>query len=929
MRIGSIVRYRDREWIVLPSESPELLTLRPVGGTDREKCGIHEKLAQTIAYTLPFERVNEATFPPPTADHVLDHGAVKLLLESARLLLRDGAAPFRSMGRLSIRPRPYQLVPLIMALRQETVRLLIADDVGVGKTIEGALIARELLDRGEIRRVAVLCPPYLCRQWEKELREKFHIDATVISSGTISKLERDVRTDESIFEYYPHLVASVDLVKSERYKNVFLQHCPELVIVDEAHGAAEPPGQNKGQQQRHALLKALSETEGRHLILLTATPHSGIESAFLSLLGLLKPKFKTLDLSNLIETERAELARHFVQRRRVDVKNWMGEDTPFPERKNLEIPYKFSKEYSAFYEDVYNFARELVQSAERENLTHWGRRMRFWSALALLRCVSSSPAAAQLSLAKRAKMDGDEILKENEEEMDTAYSPLVFDPMEAETAQDMLPSAVFDAQERDPELPDKDRRALREFARRAAKLKGEKDNKLQELVTRVDGLVSEGFHPIVWCRYIATAEYVAEELRKRLASRHPRLAVAWVTGVLSDDERRLKVEELAQYPKRVLVSTDCLSEGINLQEHFTAVIHYDLPWNPNRLEQREGRVDRFGQKAPEVRAALMIGTNNPVDGAVFEVLLRKARQIHKSLRIYVPVPIDSERVMEAVFNSIFHKGKPKPRQRSLFGDLEKERIVIEKIHERWDMEAEAEKESRSRFAQRAIKPEEVARELRETDAILGNPGSVRRFLQEASQRLGFALTRKSDEIWELEPAALPESMRYRLGDVRDPWRITFVSPTPEGAEYIGRNHELIEALAEHLMDQALHPISKSPPVSRCGVIRTSQVESRTTLLLLRPRYLIRLKKRKEAPALMEETLVWGFKGIYPDITPLTPETARELLDTLTSTANLSPQEKREVLEESLETWPSLQARLEGLIRERSRGLEETTAESET
>jgi len=239
------------------------------------------------------------------------------------------------------------------------------------------------------------------------------------------------------------------------------------------------------------------------------------------------------------------------------------------------------------------------------------------------------------------------------------------------------------------------------------------------------------------------------------------------------------------------------------------------------------------------------------------------------------------------------------------------------------MEAEAEKESRSRFAQRAIKPEEVARELKETDAILGDPGSVRRFLQEASQRLGFTLTQKSEEIWEMDPALLPEPVRYRLGEVPNPWKITFVSPTPEGAAYIGRNHELIEALAEYLMDQGLHPVSATPPVSRCGVIRTSQVESRTTLLLLRPRYLIRERKKEAPPALMEETLVWGFTGIYPDITPLSPETARHLLDTLGSTANLSPQEKREVLEETLKAWQPLQARLEGLIRERSRHLEET------
>src|SRR5205823_3368900 len=111
---------------------------------------------------------------------------------ATRLTLREGAAPFRSLGRISIRPRVYQFVPLLMALRLDPVRLLIADDVGVGKTIEALLVVRELLDRGEIKRLCVLCPPYLCEQWQKELTEKFNLDAVVIRAGTVSQLERQI-----------------------------------------------------------------------------------------------------------------------------------------------------------------------------------------------------------------------------------------------------------------------------------------------------------------------------------------------------------------------------------------------------------------------------------------------------------------------------------------------------------------------------------------------------------------------------------------------------------------------------------------------------------------------------------------------------------------------------------------------------------------
>jgi len=138
-RPGSLVRYREREWVVLPAQEPEMTLLRPLGGSSREVCGVLQPLSELIGYSLPFERLQPTQFPLPSAEDALDHAAVRLLLDAARLLLREGATPFRSLGHLSFRPRPYQFVALLMARRLKTVRLLIADDVGVGKTIEAGL----------------------------------------------------------------------------------------------------------------------------------------------------------------------------------------------------------------------------------------------------------------------------------------------------------------------------------------------------------------------------------------------------------------------------------------------------------------------------------------------------------------------------------------------------------------------------------------------------------------------------------------------------------------------------------------------------------------------------------------------------------------------------------------------------------------------
>lgn len=926
---GSLVRYREREWVVLPSEEEDIIILRPIGGSARETTGVLKPLADRMAASLPFERIEPATFPLPDPESAQDHAAVRLLQQSARLLLRDGAAPFRSLGHLSVRPRPYQFVPLLMALRLDTVRLLIADDVGVGKTIEGALIAREMLDRGEIQRLVVLCPPYLCDQWHKELTEKFNIDAVVVRSGTVSRLERTIPPDRTIFQHYPFIVASIDLVKQPHYKTQFLLHCPNFVIVDEAHGATRPPsvGRRRAQQQRYELLRALSEKKERHLLLLTATPHSGIGGSFLSLLGLLNPEYENLDLAFMEEEQVTGLARHFVQRRRANIERWMGEDTPFPARESIEEPYLFSDEYMKYYQAVYNFASDLVRTAEE--MKGWKKRMRFWSALALLRCVTSSPAAAEATLEKRLGVRKEEgkaalevIESASEEELDDTFEPLIYDPLDIEASVDAQPSNVLEAQEMDPEWKDAERRRLREFARQAKDLKGTADTKLSKLAEVIEGLLKEKYQPIVWCRFIATSDYVAEGLEERLGKKFKNLKVTSITGVLSSDERRLKVDELAQFDTRVLVATDCLSEGINLQEHFNAVVHYDLPWNPNRLEQREGRVDRYGQTSKKVKAVLIYGKNNPVDAAVLDVLLRKAREIHRDLKVHVPIPIDSETVMQTILHSLFMRARYEGDQLRLFDESPEAEKLTKGVHERWVSAAGREKESQARFAQRGIKPEEVEIELDSTDAVLGQPDDVKRFLEEASGRIGFSFKKMKGDTWELGISGLPPTVRSRLNGAPDKWRITFISPTPEKVTYIGRNHPLIESLSEHLMDLAFHPVNGDSPASRCGVIRTDAVSKRTTLFLLRLRYLI-YESGDDTPALAEETTCWGFKGLPKNLEQMSLDESQELLDSARAVANVPSIEKAEVLSETLSWWDGLQGDIGKLLEDRAAALGES------
>jgi hypothetical protein len=277
---GDLVYARGREWVALPSPDDEVLHLRPLSGAEADVQVIHPALER--------EQVRPARFALPAVGEIATQDGARLLCEALRLSLRRGAGPFRSAARLGFEPRAYQLVPLLMALRLPVVRLLIADDVGIGKTIEAGLILRELIDRGEADRFSVLCPPHLVEQWTGELKSKFDVDAAAVTAASAARLERGLPASQTLFDAHPFTVVSLDYIKAERRRDSFARSCPALVVVDEAHACV---GTHQSRQQRFELLKRLAEDKDRHLILLTATPHSGDEAAFDRLLSLLDGGF--------------------------------------------------------------------------------------------------------------------------------------------------------------------------------------------------------------------------------------------------------------------------------------------------------------------------------------------------------------------------------------------------------------------------------------------------------------------------------------------------------------------------------------------------------------------------------------------------------------------------------------------------------------
>ncbi len=287
-----------------------------------------------------------------------------------------------------------------MALRLDPVRLLIADDVGVGKTIEAGMIARELLDRGLVQRVGVLCAPHLCEQWADELAQKFQIDAAIVQPSRMARLERRLPANANVFQYNQHLVCSIDYVKSDRYRQLFIDYAPDLIIVDEAHTSARPRGdRSSSQHRRFQLLQDLTRRRPElNLILTTATPHSGVEKSFRSLLGLLNPDFDPEDELAPRPLTR-QLARHLIQRQRRDLQSWLGADTPFPERQSAEYEYRLDSDYEQLFDAVLDYCRQSVASAD--DAPQQRQRVRYWAAIAILRCLLSSPASAVKMLERR------------------------------------------------------------------------------------------------------------------------------------------------------------------------------------------------------------------------------------------------------------------------------------------------------------------------------------------------------------------------------------------------------------------------------------------------------------------------------------------------------------------------------------------------
>jgi hypothetical protein len=419
---------------------------------------------------------------------------------------------------------------------------------------------------------------------------------------------------------------------------------------------------------------------------------------------------------------------------------------------------------------------------------------------------------------------------------------------------------------------------------------------------------------VVFCRYIATANYVAAELKKHF----PNAVIEAVTGELAPEERRERVDRMGDGGPdgdtgggRVLVATDCLSEGINLQHLFTAVVHYDLAWNPTRHEQREGRVDRYGQRAPEVRCTMLYGQDNPVDGFVLKVILRKGDAIQKELGVLVPMPEDRQRMNQAMVKAALMKRQPgiSPQLGFDFGDPEQ---ILAPLQTRWQDALEKARTNRTVFAQRSIHPAEVLPEWHKQQEALGSRADVQRFLASACARLNAPLEPNRSHH-RLHPQHLPEALRLRLADE---------GLAPEGSKKplvidmaeLHRSHPLVSVLAEYLIETSLQ--GESSIAARCAATVTADVDRVTTVVLLRLRHQLAYQhKTRSHQMLAEECLALAIRGRQSPEWLTGPEAAR-LLE-CTPAGNLPREAAQREVAKAIEALQVERPRLEALANQRA------------
>jgi superfamily II DNA or RNA helicase len=755
----------------------------------------------------------------PAYEFQADPRLFKLAAEALRIKMAGRFDPMLAVHTSNLEPLPHQIQAVYGELVQRTpLRYLLADDPGAGKTIMAGLYIKELMLRGDLERCLIVAPGGLVEQWQDELRDKFGLDFGLLTRDLIQ-----ADPDGNPFRRHKLLIARMDqLSRSDELRRHLGETDFDLTVVDEAHRmAAHYFGGELKKTKRYQLGELLGE-HSRHFLLMTATPHAGKEEDFQLFLALLDTdrfEGRYRDAVHSVNTE--GLMRRMVKE---DLKTFEGKPL-FPERRAYTVGYELTGPEHDLYEAVTEYVRDQMNLADRLKAAGEGRRGSTvgFALTVLQRRLASSPEAILKSLERRKSR----LVKRRAE---LQYGSRDADDQDKDLAQrlrdllghdtrDAPADAGFGGQPGDDLPSDEAEQAESEIAdaATAARTLAELDKEIAilgdliELAWRVRrsgtdkkwtelrGLLTEPEHAdekiIIFTEHRDTLEYLADRIRQLIGRPE---AVETIHGGASREARRQVTELFTQNAgTRVLVATDAAGEGLNLQRAHL-MVNYDLPWNPNRIEQRFGRIHRIGQtEVCHLWNLVAVGTR---EGQVFTRLLEKVEQQRETYQGKVfdvlGEAFDGEPLRDLLLEAIRYGNDPQVRARL-------DRVIDARVGEGLD-KLIAERAAHAEVFQQADLKRWRAR-MDEANARRLQPHYVKASFLEAFRQLGGRISERESGRFEIRhvPGVIADHDR-QMGTAPAPVlrsyeRVTFDRHliTAEGrpkADLIAPGHPLLDAV---------------------------------------------------------------------------------------------------------------------------------------
>lgn len=748
-----------------------------------------------------------------------DGFAWRLGAEALRIRYAALFDPMIAVATSDLEPLPHQIRAVYGDMLPRTpLRFLLADDPGAGKTIMGGLYVKELLLRGDLARCLIVAPGSLVEQWQDELQEKFGLHFELLTRSMVEAAPAGV----SPFDQYPLLIARMDqLSRSDDLRAALEASDWDLIVVDEAHRmSAHYFGGELKTTKRYQLGQLLGQVT-RHLLLMTATPHSGKQEDFQLFLALLDgDRFEGRFREGLHTLTPEDLMRRMVKEELLTM-----EGKPlFPERHAYTVPYTLSDAEQELYDAVSQYVRDEMNRADRLKDEGEGRRgATIGFALTVLqRRLASSPEAILRSLERRRSR-----LERRRRETDTAANLTGVDLPLRDRLDSLLgrePAALDDAlddlageevERLEEELADAATAArtvaeltieidlladLIELARRVRL--ADTDRKWTELRTiMTDHALTTDSHGaprkiIVFTEHRDTLNYLVEKLTTLLGD--PGAVVAIHGGVNRDERRKVQERFTQDRDVRVLVATDAAGEGLNLQRAHL-MVNYDLPWNPNKIEQRFGRIHRIGQT--EVCHLWNLVAANTREGSVFQRLLEKIEQQSEAYqgKIFDVLgdAFEDQPLRDLLIQAIRYGDRPDVR--------EKLNTVID-ASVAHGLETLLAQNALHRELMAGIDVEAMRRQLEEAQARRLQPHYIQAFFLAAFARLGGRIVAREGGRYEIKhvPPAIRD--RDRVAGTRAPVlpryeRVCFERDQRRGpgltpAELIAPGHPLLDAVVD-------------------------------------------------------------------------------------------------------------------------------------